>query len=127
MKTEEKVKCFPSPTFLICRNVVIKTDEDNQYISTDQESNVDAFLTKKIESYSWAGAVAMNHRDEPPPGEDTRCHRRKVGKVLFSGGSAPYGCKTKYLIQFPPLWYLMKINEANKIPDICDIFIRFFY
>lgn len=33
--------------------------------------------------------------------------------------------KINYLIQFPPLWYLMKINEANKIPDICDIFIRF--
>ena len=35
--------------------------------------------------------------------------------------------KINYLIQFPPLWYLMKINEANKISDICDIFIRFLH
>ena len=33
--------------------------------------------------------------------------------------------KINYLIQFPPLWYLMKINEANKISDIGNIFIRF--
>ena len=33
--------------------------------------------------------------------------------------------KINYLIQFPPLWYLMRINEANKISDICNISIRF--
>ena len=101
MKTEEKVKYFPSPTFLICRNVVIKTDEDNQYISADQESNVDAFLTQKIESYSWAGAVAMNHRDKPPQARTRDATGEKSGKSFLVAARPHMVVKLSISFNFP--------------------------
>ena len=51
-----------------------------------------------------------------------------AGKRRLRGGVKPDQhtvVKINYLIQFPPLWYLMRINEANKISDICNISIRF--
>ena len=53
---------------------------------------------------------------------------RQEAAGLAAGGVKPDQhtvVKINYLIQFPPLWYLMRINEANKISDICNIFIRF--
>ena len=53
---------------------------------------------------------------------------RQEAAGLAAGGVKPDQhtvVKINYLIQFPPLWYLMRINEANKISDICNISIRF--